>query len=152
MAFSRLSSALKSSNRIISLRNSFFYKQRAQSHIKDATINSDRKQIPSISWLSSLLPVALAFSAGSFAFQTHRNPSMCDSPEPDERYKSFFFTFYSFLNLMFYYGILGFFFDINLLQDLKLNQYEIWHLLRIYAWWLICYIFFFQGCELWGQR
>lgn len=85
MGFSRLSSALKSSNRIISIRNSFFYKQRAQSHIKDATINSDKKQIPSLSWLSSLLPVALAFSAGSFAFQTIRNPSMCDSPDHDER-------------------------------------------------------------------
>lgn len=91
MALSRMYNALKLSNKSSTLRNSFFYKQQgALSHIKDAIliINTNKKQqIPNASWLSSLLPVAFALSAGSFAFQT--NHSQCDPPNPDQRYKYF---------------------------------------------------------------
>lgn len=78
MAFSRLYSCLKSLNRS-SLRNSFLDNKKPQFHIKNAVIDSETKHKPNISWLNSLLPVAIAFSAGSFAFQTLDNPALCDS-------------------------------------------------------------------------
>lgn len=78
MAFYRLFSSLKSLNKT-SIRNSFFHSQKPQFHIKNGLISSDNKQNPNISWLSSLVPVAIAFSAGSFAFQTLDTPALCDA-------------------------------------------------------------------------
>ncbi|WOG98229.1 hypothetical protein DCAR_0417570 [Daucus carota subsp. sativus] len=78
MAFSRLFSSLKSLNKS-TLRNSLFHTHRPHHHIKTNVISSDNKQTPNVSWLSSLLPVAIAFSAGSFAFKTLDSPALCDS-------------------------------------------------------------------------
>ncbi|KAJ7975919.1 D-lactate dehydrogenase [cytochrome], mitochondrial [Quillaja saponaria] len=86
--FSSCFSRLRSSSKCFfnNLRTSHFHNFRTR---EDGPItkvfNFDRKKTPWIIWSSSLLPVALAVSAGSLAFQSYSNPSLCDASNLDVR-------------------------------------------------------------------
>ncbi|CAK9160829.1 unnamed protein product [Ilex paraguariensis] len=86
MALSSWFSRLRSSSKPIysNLRNSVLPKHRAHSHITEV-LNSEKKQTPILSWVSSLFPIVLAVSAGSLTLQSQNNPSLCDSSNLDHR-------------------------------------------------------------------
>ncbi|CAA0837794.1 D-lactate dehydrogenase [Striga hermonthica] len=93
MAFSAWISRLRSSSRPIraTLRNTF---NRYQSVSLPGSVSRGvlgSENIPASSWIGSLLPVALAASAGSIVFYSlHNNgPSYCESPNLDQTGKSF---------------------------------------------------------------
>ncbi|KAJ7971367.1 D-lactate dehydrogenase [cytochrome], mitochondrial [Quillaja saponaria] len=81
-------SRLRSSSKCFSstFRSSQFHNFKTQ---KDAPIkevfNFENKKAPWLNWSSSLLPLALAVSAGSLTFQSHSNPSLCDTFNIDAR-------------------------------------------------------------------
>ncbi|EPS69587.1 hypothetical protein M569_05175 [Genlisea aurea] len=89
MAFMSWISRLRSSTIPIS-KNLFLYEQRKPSLstalAEDASQHVLRRWSPvGSSWCGSWLPFALAFSAGSFAFQSYENngTACCDSPNSD---------------------------------------------------------------------
>ncbi|KAI5679698.1 hypothetical protein M9H77_00925 [Catharanthus roseus] len=87
MAFSSWFARLRSSSKPIysSLRNSIFNKHSRSITILNEAVSSDQRQSPRIlSWANSLLPMALAVSAGSLALQSQQNLSLCDSPNLDQ--------------------------------------------------------------------
>lgn len=87
MAFSSWFARLRSSSKPIysSLRNSIFNKHSRSITILNEAVSSDQRQSPRIlSWASSLLPMALAVSAGSLALQSQQNLSLCDAPNLDQ--------------------------------------------------------------------
>lgn len=89
MAFSSWFARLRSSSKPIysSLRNSIFNKHSRSITILNEAVSSDQRQSPRIlSWANSLLPMALAVSAGSLALQSQQNLSLCDSPNLDQTY------------------------------------------------------------------
>ncbi|KAH7854912.1 hypothetical protein Vadar_019002 [Vaccinium darrowii] len=87
MAFSSWFARLRSSSKpFYSLLN----RNRTQSsQIGEALLISYKKQAPIFSWASSLLPLALAVSAGSLSLHNHTNPSLCDAADVDPRGLSF---------------------------------------------------------------
>ncbi|KAK3013934.1 hypothetical protein RJ639_008807 [Escallonia herrerae] len=66
-------------------RHSLFHKFRPQSHITQVVVNSHKSHTPNPLWVSSLLPMALAVSAGSLCLRTQNDPSLCDAPNIDRR-------------------------------------------------------------------
>uniref|UniRef100_A0A5B6ZJ30 FAD-binding PCMH-type domain-containing protein n=1 Tax=Davidia involucrata TaxID=16924 RepID=A0A5B6ZJ30_DAVIN len=90
MAFSSWFFRLRSSSKPIysNLRNSIFHKNRTHSNITEI-LNSDKRQTPILSWASTVLPIALAISAGSLALQAQNYPSLCDPSDLDLRDVSF---------------------------------------------------------------
>ncbi|KZV48985.1 FAD-linked oxidases family protein isoform 1 [Dorcoceras hygrometricum] len=70
------------------LRQSIIYTTLFKSHTEDVLSS---ESIRKTSWITSLLPVALAVSAGSIALQSHYGDraSFCDAPNLDQRGKSF---------------------------------------------------------------
>ncbi|XP_052176987.1 D-lactate dehydrogenase [cytochrome], mitochondrial isoform X2 [Diospyros lotus] len=91
MAFSSWFSRLRSSSKPVynNLRFSFFNTHRTRSSELAKVLTSETKHTPIESWACSLLPVALAFSAGSLALYTQKNPSFCDASDLDHRGVSF---------------------------------------------------------------
>ncbi|KAL6336204.1 hypothetical protein AAG906_011086 [Vitis piasezkii] len=84
MAYSSWFSRLRSSSRTIyaNFRNPGF-KTNHTNPINTTDVVTSTK--PILSWSSSLLPLALAVSAGSLAIHVQTNPSLCDSFDVDAR-------------------------------------------------------------------
>ncbi|XP_043700070.1 uncharacterized protein LOC122650745 [Telopea speciosissima] len=80
MAFSSWFSRFRSSSRNIyrTIESSSVYHFRTQRTYIPETLYSEGTK-PVLSWSSSLIPLAVALSAGSIVFDIGRNPSMCDA-------------------------------------------------------------------------
>ncbi|KAL6976441.1 D-lactate dehydrogenase (cytochrome) [Sarracenia purpurea var. burkii] len=89
MAFSSWFTRLRSSSKpfICNLRYSLIHRTRSQNSQIIEELISEKKQ--TLAWACSLLPLALAVSAGSLALQTQNNPSFCDASDLDTRGVSF---------------------------------------------------------------
>lgn len=61
----------------------------SQSRILENTIIVNSSNSNKQSWRTYLLPIVLAISGGSLALQLQKNPSLCDSPNLQERYFRF---------------------------------------------------------------
>ncbi|KAJ4979014.1 hypothetical protein NE237_009794 [Protea cynaroides] len=85
MAFPSWFSRFSSSSRIIfrAIRSSSVHHFRTQDTCSAEALNSGGK-IPLLSWSSSLIPLAVALSAGSIAFDIGRNPARCDAAATDD--------------------------------------------------------------------
>lgn len=105
--FSRLHNSSKKP-KYNNLWHSFFIKHKPQqSHmiiVEEVLMNSEQNnklqnalKSSSVSWLTSLLPMALALSAaGSFALQSQNTPSLCDSSNLHDQ--QCVFNYFNFLN------------------------------------------------------
>ncbi|GMP98446.1 hypothetical protein CsSME_00046328 [Camellia sinensis var. sinensis] len=88
MAFSSWFSRLRSSSKPIYTNLRYSLNRTQTSHITQ-TLIPDKKQTPILSWVCSLLPIAIAVSAGSLSLQTQNNPSLCDASNLDHGGASF---------------------------------------------------------------
>ncbi|MCD9641374.1 D-lactate ferricytochrome c oxidoreductase [Datura stramonium] len=89
MAFSSLFSRLRSRSKPIctNLRTSVFHRPPILSSLLEPVNYSRKGQEKIPSWLASLIPLALAVSAGSLAMQSQSYPSLClnDAPLSDPK-------------------------------------------------------------------
>ncbi|XP_043698694.1 D-lactate dehydrogenase [cytochrome], mitochondrial-like isoform X2 [Telopea speciosissima] len=85
MAFSSWFSRFSSSSRNIyrTIQSSSVYHFRTQRTYIPETLYSEGTK-PVLSWSGSLIPLAVALSAGSIVFDIGRNPSMCDASGVDD--------------------------------------------------------------------
>ncbi|GJX67088.1 D-lactate dehydrogenase [cytochrome], mitochondrial isoform X1 [Tanacetum coccineum] len=83
MTYFSLLSRLRSSSKPIRFIKNTFTQTKHTPIIDNTTIliNSNKKQ----SWLTSLLPIVVAVSGGSLAFQMQKNHSLCDAPNLQQR-------------------------------------------------------------------
>ncbi|KAI9090722.1 hypothetical protein K1719_028575 [Acacia pycnantha] len=82
--FSRLRSSSKCFYE--NLRTPNFHNFRSQKNAPTTNVvDFERAKSPWMTWSSSVLPLALAVSAGSLAFQPQFNPSLCDAPNSNIR-------------------------------------------------------------------
>ncbi|PWA80685.1 FAD-linked oxidases family protein [Artemisia annua] len=83
MTYSSLLSRLRSSSKPIRFIKNTFIQTKHTPIIDNSNIliNSNKKE----SWLTSLLPIVVAVSGGSLAFQMQKNQSLCDAPNLQER-------------------------------------------------------------------
>ncbi|KAL7198021.1 hypothetical protein ACSBR2_020524 [Camellia fascicularis] len=88
MAFSSWFSRLRSSSKPIYTNLRYSLNRTQTSHITQ-TLIPDKTQTPILSWVCSLLPIAIAVSAGSLSLQTRSNPSLCDASNLDHGGASF---------------------------------------------------------------
>ncbi|CAL5435775.1 unnamed protein product [Camellia sinensis] len=88
MAFSSWFSRLRCSSKPIYTNLRYSLNRTQTSHITQ-TLIPDKKQTPILSWVCSLLPIAIAVSAGSLSLQTQNNPSLCDASNLDHGGASF---------------------------------------------------------------
>lgn len=89
MAFSSLVSRLRSCSKPIcsNLRTSIFQRPQISSSLTEPVIYSSKELAKIPSWVASLIPLALAVSAGSLALHSHSYPSLClnDAPLSDPK-------------------------------------------------------------------
>ncbi|XP_028777592.1 D-lactate dehydrogenase [cytochrome], mitochondrial isoform X2 [Neltuma alba] len=81
-------SRLRSSSRCLyeNLRTPNFHNLRTQKNAATTNVmDFERAKKPRMTWSSSVLPLALAVSAGSLALQPQFNPSLCDAPSSNSR-------------------------------------------------------------------